>query len=411
MNRRNFLANAGKTFVLFANSAMVRPDRAHSSIVLFLCGDVMTGRGIDQVLPNRGNPRLFEPYMTSARGYVRLAEERHGPLPRRVPFAYIWGDALTEFDRLQPDLRIINLETSVTESDDHWPGKGIHYRMHPANIPCLTAAGIDCCTLANNHVLDWGYSGLEETLATLRQSRISFSGAGENAAAAQAPAVLQAPGKGRVLIFSFGAQTSGIPSIWAAPPDRPGVNLLEDLSETAVRRVLAQVQRVKRAGDVAVASIHWGGNWGYAIPDEQTWFAHRLIDTAGVDLVHGHSSHHPKGIEVYNGKLILYGCGDFLNDYEGISGHEQYRDDLGLMYFARLEPASGSLVGLHMTPTQIKRFKVNYATAADAAWLAALLNRVGAALGTSVDMDPDRTLRLHWKGYGAELTGGPPSAP
>jgi Putative enzyme of poly-gamma-glutamate biosynthesis (capsule formation) len=77
---------------------------------------------------------------------------------------------------------------------------------------------------------------------------------------------------------------------------------------------------VKQQGDIVVASIHWGGNWDYKVPREQREFAHKLIDEAGVDVIHGHSSHHIKGIEVYRGKLIMYGCSDLLNDYEGISG-------------------------------------------------------------------------------------------
>src|SRR4030065_1052838 len=122
-------------------------------MTLFLCGDVMTGRGIDQVLPHPGDPALHEGYATSALDYVALAERANGPISRPVEFAYIWGDALAEWARIAPDLRIVNLETAVTTRDAWQRGKGIHYRMHPANTPCLTAARIDCCGLANNHVL------------------------------------------------------------------------------------------------------------------------------------------------------------------------------------------------------------------------------------------------------------------
>ncbi len=87
-----------------------------------------------------------------------------------------------------------------------------------------------------------------------------------------------------------------------------------------------------------VVSIHWGGNWGYGIPGEQRQFAHRLIDQAGVDVVHGHYSHHAKGIEVYHDKLILYGCGDFLNDYEGISGQERFRGERTMNWSLQLTP-------------------------------------------------------------------------
>jgi len=79
--------------------------RTTQTITLFLGGDVMTGRGIDQVLPYPGNPRIYEPYMTSAKGYVRLAEEVNGPISKPVDFAYIWGDALEELRRTNPDAR------------------------------------------------------------------------------------------------------------------------------------------------------------------------------------------------------------------------------------------------------------------------------------------------------------------
>ena len=138
----------------------VQLSRPYNLITVFLAGDVMTGRGIDQVLPHPGDPLIHEPYMRSAIGYVELAERANGPIQKPVSFSYIWGDALEEWERVGPDLRIINLETSVTTSDDYWEGKGINYRMHPENIPSLTAAKIDHCSLANNHVLDWGYAGL-----------------------------------------------------------------------------------------------------------------------------------------------------------------------------------------------------------------------------------------------------------
>src|SRR5437016_13351682 len=92
-------------------------------ICIFLCGDVMTGRGIDQILPHPGNPVLYESYIRDARDYVQLAEETNGPIPQPVNFEYIWGDALAELDRARTDVRIINLETSITTSNDYLPNK------------------------------------------------------------------------------------------------------------------------------------------------------------------------------------------------------------------------------------------------------------------------------------------------
>ena len=370
-------------------------QQAAGAITLFVCGDVMTGRGIDQVLPHPGNPVLYEPYMKSATGYVQIAEEANGPIPKPVDFSCIWGDTLAELARVKPDARIINLETSVTQSDEA-ESKSINYRMHPANIPCISAAHIDCCTLANNHVLDWGHPGLTETLQTLKTAGIKTAGAGRNLREAAAPAVIPVAGKGRVLVFSFGLETSGIPWSWAATADRPGVNRLPDFSAETVRGIHDSIGQVKLPGDIVVASIHWGGNWGYSVPHEQQEFARQLIDEAGVDVVHGHSSHHVKGIEVYQGKPILYGCGDFLNDYEGISGHEAYRGDLALMYFVSMEPLSGNLLRLQMTPMQIRRFRLNRASRSDARWLENVLNQEGRKFGTGVELNADNTLALRW---------------
>jgi len=124
---------------------------------LFLCGDVMTGRGIDQALPNPVNPVLYEPCVRDAREYVALAEKAHGSISCPLSFDYIWDDALAELDRAGVDFRIVNLETAITSAETPWPDKGINYRMHPQNIGCLSAARIDACALANNHVLDWAY--------------------------------------------------------------------------------------------------------------------------------------------------------------------------------------------------------------------------------------------------------------
>ncbi len=356
----------------------------------------MTGRGIDQVLPHPSAPQLHESYMKSALGYVELAENVSGPIPKPVGFSYVWGDALGELEKVAPNVRIINLETSVTTSED-WAHKGINYRIHPANIACVSAAGIDCCVLANNHVLDWGESGLAQTLDTLQGAGLKTAGAGRNLAEAQAPAVMEVSGQARIIVFSFGSATSGIPWDWAATEKKPGVDLLPDLSDTAVSQIAGRVRLVKGQFDVVVASVHCGGNWGYDISRAERGFAHRLVDEAGVDIVHGHSSHHPKGIEVYKDKPIMYGCGDFLNDYEGIGGYEEFRSHLVLMYFLTIDASAKTLLEFRMRPLEIKRFQLHRASKEDARWLRDTLHREGMNLGTAVSLDPDDTLRLGWR--------------
>lgn len=363
---------------------------------LFLCGDVMTGRGIDQILQHPGDPTLHEPNVDNAQEYVRLAERLHGRIPRRAADDYVWGEALAELKRAAPDLRIINLETAITTSDDFEAMKEVHYRMHPANVGCLRAPAIDCCCLANNHVLDWGRAGLSETLDVLAKNRLAIAGAGRNLSEATRPAILNASGQGRVLVFACGSQSAGIPSSWAATATDSGVHLVDENSTADADRVAAMVRAIKQPGDFAILSIHWGGNWGFSVPRAQRQFAHAVIERGGVDLVHGHSSHHIRPIEVHNDHLILYGCGDFLNDYEGISGYEKFRGDLAAMYFATVDMATGKLRSLELTPMQSVRFRLTRPSASDLQWLEDTLNRIGPPLGTSVEAIQQGRLRLQW---------------
>lgn len=367
-------------------------------VKLFLCGDVMTGRGIDQILAHPSAPRIYEPYLDDAREYVHLAEAIHGPLTLPVPCEYVWGDSLLELAQAEPDLRLINLETSVTTCDEFWPGKGINYRMHPANIATLQAAGIDCCVLANNHTLDWGRAGLIETLEVLDQAGIKSAGAGKDGRQAGRPAIFPLPGPGRLLLFAYGCESSGVPPAWAAGPHRPGLNVLADLSPSSLTRIKTEITALRQPGDLVVVSLHWGDNWGYAIPGAEQRFAHQLIDEAGVAVVYGHSSHHFKAMEVYQGRLILYGCGDFLNDYEGIGGYAEFRADLALMYFPTMASDTGQLLSLRLIPRRIHRLQSVRVEAADLRWVAATLNREGRSLGTGVRVLADGGLELTWEG-------------
>jgi poly-gamma-glutamate capsule biosynthesis protein CapA/YwtB (metallophosphatase superfamily) len=360
---------------------------------LLLAGDVMTGRGIDQVQAESVDAELHEPYVRNARRYVELAERASGPVPKPLTPTYVWGDLLGELDRRAPAVRIVNLETAITTRDDWWPTKAIHYRMHPANIGVLTAAGIDVAVLANNHVLDWGVEGLRETLVTLRDAGIGIAGAGLDARDASEPWVADVEA-GRVVVHAWGTGSAGVPSAWAAGPASPGINVL-GLDGAGADAVIARVRASAEPGDRVVVSLHWGGNWGYDVPSEQRALAHRLVDAEAADIVFGHSSHHPKGIEVYGERLIIYGAGDLLNDYEGIGGREGYRGTLALAYLPALA-SSGRLLALTMIPVRIRRFRLERASPEDVGWLAGRLGRECRPLGTSVSISEEGCLTLAW---------------
>ncbi|PSC02877.1 poly-gamma-glutamate biosynthesis protein [Alsobacter soli] len=335
---------------------------------LALAGDVMLGRGIDQILGHPSSPALKEGYLHSALQYVELAERRLGTgIPRNAPPEYPWGSALATLGSADVDARIINLETSVTEHDAFEP-KGINYRMHPLNIGVLEAARIDCCALANNHIGDFGMEGLLDTLDCLRKAGIAFAGAGRNWSEATAPAPIPVRG-GRVLVFSCATRSSGVPSRWAAGGAAPGVWLLPDLGDEAVAEIGAVLSAARRPNDLVILSIHWGPNWGYAIEPSQRAFAHAVIERAGVQIVHGHSSHHPKAVELHQGGLILYGCGDLINDYEGIEGYEDFRPDLSLIYMPVMDVQRRKLLHLEVAPFKMQGFRLIDVNGEERAWL------------------------------------------
>jgi poly-gamma-glutamate synthesis protein (capsule biosynthesis protein) len=173
------------------------------------------------------------------------------------------------------------------------------------------------------------------------------------------------------------------------------VNFLADLSRRTAQATAEKILAVRKPGDVVLVSIHWGGNWGYGVPREQREFAHRLVDEGAADVVHGHSSHHPKGVEHYRGRPILYGCGDFINDYEGISGYEEYRSDIVLGYFLTLR-GDGVLERFAMAPFRTRRFRLERAARDEAEWLAGVLDREGRALGTAARLHQDGSIGLEW---------------
>ncbi|MEV6815154.1 CapA family protein [Micromonospora sp. NPDC051296] len=355
-------------------------------LTIFLGGDVMTGRGVDQILPRPGSPELRERAVGDARQYVALAESASGPIPRPADPAWPWGDLRSVLAEAHPDVRLVNLETAVTRRGSHASGKAIHYRMHPDNIACLTAARLDVCALANNHVLDFGVDGLAETHDTLLAAGIRAVGAGPTHDEAWAPARLDMAAGRRLLVWSVAAESSGVPPGWAATGTAPGVALLPEVSEAGAGALLDRIGRQARPGDLIVVSVHWGSNWGYDVDPEQVAFAHRLID-GGVHVVHGHSSHHPRPVEIYRGRLVLYGCGDLIDDYEGIEGYESYRPELRLAYFATLDADGGALRRLRMVPMRMRRMRLEHAAPPDVHWLADVVGEVSRPFGTRIVPD------------------------
>jgi poly-gamma-glutamate capsule biosynthesis protein CapA/YwtB (metallophosphatase superfamily) len=118
------------------------------------------------------------------------------------------------------------------------------------------------------------------------------------------PAIIKCILNKRVLVFSAGMASSGIPFNWKATVQRPGIYYLPDLSQDTLTSVTKNIKQFKKTNDIVIFSIHWDSNWGYDISETLRSFAHNLINIANIDVIFGHSSHHPRQIELYQHKIL-----------------------------------------------------------------------------------------------------------
>src|SRR5215210_2777314 len=200
------------------------------------------------------------------------------------------------------DLALANFENPVVE-DAIWHPDEPTFTGDLRLLPLLNRAGIDGVTLANNHI-HAGAPGLEETLGHLENAGISHAGAGMDLSAAREPMIFDVGGT-RVGVLSY----QNVPSYeWAwATENVPGT---APLQENVMRE---DIRRLRPAVDLVVVMPHWGAEYLATPEPGQVELAHAAMD-AGADLVVGDHAHWPKGIEMYGGKPIFYGTGNFLFD-------------------------------------------------------------------------------------------------
>jgi len=313
-------------------------------LTIAIAGDVMLGRMVDETIAERG-------------------------------VSYPWGDLLPLLRGV--DLFLVNLECALTGQTRAWHDgefKTFHFRGRPEAVQALRAGGVDYVSLANNHVCDFGAEGLLETGTLLDTAGIAHSGAGPDLASARQAARLSVDGF-RVGVLSF----ADYPLAWAATDVSPGVNFTDVSTAAAdfarVRRVIAAA---RRRSDLLVFSIHWGPNMRNRPSRLFQSFARRVMGS-GVDVFWGHSAHLVQGIEVWEGKPILYDSGDFIDDY---AVDAQERNDLSALFLLRVTPPDVERVDV--IPVKIGDNQVNRATAWERAWFERRLMALSAELGTTL---------------------------
>ncbi|WP_397544774.1 CapA family protein, partial [Roseovarius salis] len=191
-----------------------------------------------------------------------------------------------------------------------------------------------------------------------------------------------------------GMESSGVPPGWQAGAGLPGIAMLPPLPADGAGMLAAALAPHRARGDVTVLSVHWGANWGFDVPRAQRRLGHALIDVAGVDVVFGHSAHHPMGIELYRGKLILHGCGDLINDYEGIGGQEDFMPRLAVAFILDIDQQTGRAAGLEMLPYRRRAFALERARAGEVDWLHAMLARESLLADAALERSGPGAIRL-----------------
>jgi poly-gamma-glutamate capsule biosynthesis protein CapA/YwtB (metallophosphatase superfamily) len=316
-------------------------------ITLALTGDVMLGRGVNEVLRT-----------------ARPAEP--------------WGDVLPLL--LSADLRVINLECAITGHRRPWSRtpKVFHFRADPSCVEVLRTARVDACSLANNHTLDFEEKGLLDTLAHLEAAGIRYAGAGRNLEEATRPVLLE----GGVALVAF---TDNEPP-FAAGPDRPGTNYLPVSTEPEVlRRVEEAIGAAREAGArTVVFSNHWGPNMVRRPKAAFRRFARAVVDR-GADVYYGHSAHVFQGVEVYRGKPILYDTGDFIDDY---AVDPDLRNDRSFLFRVSME--DGEFKRLELFPVVLPYARVELAGGEEREAIFALMQDLSAGMNTTFDRREDR---------------------
>lgn len=299
-------------------------------------GDVMLGRLVNNVLANN-------------------------------EFTYVWGDTIDIIKGA--DFSLINLECSISSRGKEWNKtfKVFHFRANPDAINVLTSAAIDYVALANNHILDYDVEALLDTVNLLSKNNISYSGAGKNLEEAMEPAFkkkLKLKSSKISSTFNYNYEennnskntiTIGVISLtdnepqWEAKGNSAGIHYIPITldSEKYYYRLKNCIEKVRKQSDLVIVSSHIGPHFREKPSEKYVNFAHTIIEF-GADIYWGHSNHMPQGIEIYrhynekdtnnnnnnnNKKIIMYDCGDFIDDYAIDSN---YRNDLSFIFLLHL---------------------------------------------------------------------------
>ena len=293
--------------------------------------------------------------------------------------AGVWGSTLPRLREL--DGLVGNLECCVSDRGERWPDKVYYFRSPPSfAVPALEAAGASFVSLANNHVLDYREPALRDTRRHLADAGVARAGAGIDVDAALEPATFEA---GDLTVAAFGlTDQSTAFAATAADPGTAFARLDPAVRETRtlVGDVLGRVAETEP--DLVVASLHWGANWETEPRAVHERFGRWLVEQ-GVDVVHGHSAHVLQGVEVHDGRPIIYDAGDFVDDYVSYRDREGVYNKRSALF--ELVVRDGDPAALDVVPTEIADETARLANGEVAQWVRDTLAERSAAFGTELE--------------------------
>jgi poly-gamma-glutamate synthesis protein (capsule biosynthesis protein) len=297
---------------------------------------------------------------------------------KKKSYSYPWGNSLPLL--AQADLRIINLETTLTTHAKKNP-KVFNFKALPDRVKTLQSAHIDIINLANNHSLDFQEEGLAETIATLDAAGIHHVGAGANIEKACKPFIIIKNGI-KIGIIGY---TDNEPT-WKASDNKPGINYIRVGDIDTIKN---QIATLRPLVDIVIISSHWGPNMVQVPSSEFVEFAHAIIDS-GADIIHGHSSHIFQGIEIYKNKIIMYDTGDFINDY---AVDPQLRNDQSLFFAITI--AKNGPISIALTPVIIKNMQVSIANGTEKEEIMLRIQQLSQQFNTTISRDGIINIYVH----------------
>ncbi len=211
------------------------------------------------------------------------------------------------------DVAFANLETPLSD-DARWSGA---FRTPSAFADALAWAGIDVVATANNHSLDAEGEGLLDTIHHLRRAGVGHAGTGHNLADARRPWIIERGGL-RVAFLAYAQFVNDGGSSFATS-SQSGVVPMDPLL------IREDIARVRDHVDFVAVSFHWGIENSQDVHPGMRDFAHDVLD-AGADAILGHHPHVPRGIEVRDGKPIVYSMGNFIFGH----GHDYWMDNIAV---------------------------------------------------------------------------------